>query len=61
MFDFYKINFPVLMLRNSVILTDETMTSKMNKLHVNVADLMQPEDTMIKNFITKNSGASISL
>ena len=61
MFDFYKINFPVLILRNSVLLTDATMTSKMNKLDVTVADLMQPEDTMIKNYISKKSGASISL
>jgi bacillithiol biosynthesis cysteine-adding enzyme BshC len=61
MFDFYKINFPVLMLRNSVLLIDENTASKMNKLGVTVADLMQAEDSLIKNFITKNSGDAISL
>ncbi|HKR03330.1 MAG TPA: bacillithiol biosynthesis cysteine-adding enzyme BshC, partial [Bacteroidia bacterium] len=61
MFDFYKINFPVLMLRNSVLLIDEHASSKMNKLNVTVADLMQEEDAMIKNFITKKFTEAISL
>ncbi|MEO5571567.1 MAG: bacillithiol biosynthesis cysteine-adding enzyme BshC [Bacteroidia bacterium] len=60
-FDFYKINFPVLMLRNSAFLTEEALSAKMTKLNSTVADLIQPEDMMIKNFITKKFGNSISL
>ncbi|MEP7170435.1 MAG: bacillithiol biosynthesis cysteine-adding enzyme BshC [Bacteroidota bacterium] len=61
MFDFHKINFPVLMLRNSALLIDENVSAKMNKLRVTFEDLMQQEDDLIKNFITKNSGEAISL
>jgi bacillithiol synthase len=61
MFDFYKINFPILMVRNSALLVDEAASSKINKLNISISDLMQPEDNMIKNFITKKFGDSISL
>lgn len=61
MFDYYKINFPVLMLRNTVLWLENSTVSRMNKFSLAAGDLFQPEDVLIKNFVKKNSEDAISL
>lgn len=61
MFDFYKVNFPVIVLRCMTLVIDKSAQSKLEKLPLIPADFFQPEDELIKSFILKNSGDSLLL
>ena len=60
LFDYYKINFPVLLLRNSFLIVDEHSQKKWEKLHLSVSDLFSTENELI-NKIVKQSSSKISL
>ncbi len=61
MFDHHKINFPVLIPRNFALLTDEKTNSQIQKLGLTTEDFLKHTDEIIKEFITKQSGAKLSL
>ncbi len=50
LFEFHKVQFPSLVLRNSLLWVDRTSSKKMNALGVNISDLFQREDNLIKAF-----------
>ncbi|MFI5218348.1 MAG: bacillithiol biosynthesis cysteine-adding enzyme BshC [Bacteroidia bacterium] len=60
MFDYYKISFPVLMLRNCVLWIDESVEAKLKKLNLSIENLFLPVDDLIKKHITEGSDSSIS-
>lgn len=61
MFDRHGINYPVLMLRNSVTWIDARSQETMKKCKINTDDLFEPEDDLVKIFIHKNNAAPVSL
>ncbi|CAF2659854.1 unnamed protein product [Rotaria sp. Silwood2] len=60
-FEFYNVNFPMLVLRNSALIIDGKMFELMKKLHVSTSDLFLPIDQLIKSFVIKHSNDEINL
>lgn len=61
MFDFYKVNFPVVALRCMALVIDESSQNKLQKLQLTPAHFFLPEDELIKSFILENSGDNLLL
>lgn len=61
MFDFHKINFPVLIPRNFAMLIDPKSLQQVQKLGFDIAGLFKDTAVLIKEFINKNAGAAVSL
>jgi bacillithiol biosynthesis cysteine-adding enzyme BshC len=59
MFEFHKINFPVLMLRNCALLIDKTSIERLNKMQLQAHELFIPLEDLIKLLVKKN-GADYS-
>jgi bacillithiol synthase len=60
-FEFFGVNFPMLIRRNSVVWIDEASQSKMEKLGLTDEDLFQEIDFIIKNYVTKNASGEINI
>lgn len=60
-FNFYKVPFPALMLRNSVLLIEQSTQKKIQKLNLLLADLFLDEPALIKKYVLNKSGDEISL
>lgn len=60
LFDYHKINFPVPVLRNSLMLLDSGMVNKLMKLGFSYEDLFMPADELIKKYMHNKSGGNIS-
>jgi bacillithiol biosynthesis cysteine-adding enzyme BshC len=60
-FEFYKINFPMLFLRNSALMLSEGITKKIEKLGFNTKDFFKDTDQLIKEFIARTSGDEIDV
>ena len=60
MFNHFKCSFPVLVLRNSAMLADETSSKKMEKFKISETDLFKSLDVLSREFI-KNSSEAFSL
>ena len=61
MFDYHKINFPVLIPRNFAMLADEKTNQQIQKLEFTITDLFKNADILIKDFVKKNASSEISL
>jgi len=61
MFEHHGITFPVLVPRNFAMLMDERSVQQINKLGFTEKDIFRDKDTLIKEFINRNSGEEISL
>lgn len=61
MFHAAGISFPLLMLRNSVMIVDEPLKSKIEKLYLKPEDFFKPEDKIIAQFLSTQSDAETSL
>ncbi len=61
MFEHHKINFPVLMPRNFAVLSDEKISLQMQKLDLSWLDIFKETDILIKEFVSKNADADVSL
>jgi len=59
MFDANNISFPILVLRNSVLLIDKGSEKRLSKLEIKSTELFKPTDELINNYLKK--GASIIL
>ncbi len=59
-FEYFGINFPMLIRRNSVLWMDKTNQEKLEKLKVNLTDLTVHPDTLTKNYITKNTAQPLN-
>ena len=60
-FDFYKTDFPVLLLRNSALLIDERSANNLVKLGFNLADSFLSTEELQKIWIEKNSTSRLNL
>lgn len=54
-FDFYNINFPMLVLRNSAALVDASTQKKFEKTGLDWNTYFQEEDTIVKNYVKSKS------
>lgn len=61
LFHFYKVNFPILILRNSFLFIDENTISKMKKLTIHPESIFNSIETWTQDFITRNAKKEISL
>jgi bacillithiol biosynthesis cysteine-adding enzyme BshC len=61
MFDHHKINFPVLIPRNFVMLTDERSDQQIQKLGLETKDIFKDTDVLVKEYVSKHADAELSL
>lgn len=54
-FDAEKVVFPILLIRNSLLFLDERKSNKLEQLKLDVTDLVQPQQEVIKKIIKKQS------
>jgi bacillithiol biosynthesis cysteine-adding enzyme BshC len=53
MFDFFKIQFPVLVLRSMITIAEKQITAKIERSGITPADLFRTEDELIKEYLSK--------
>jgi len=61
MFDANNISFPVLVLRNSVLMIDKGSAKKLQKLEIPVTDIFKNTDALIKAYLKKGSNIILDL
>lgn len=61
MFDHHKINFPVLIPRNFVMLADEKSDQQLQKLGLGITDVFKDTEVLIKEYVSKHAGTELSL
>lgn len=61
MFAAAKVSFPMLVLRNSVMVVDETVKAKIEKLSLAAKDFFAPEEKLVNDFIAANSASDTVL
>ena len=61
MFAAAKVSFPVLVLRNSVMVVEEPIKAKIEKLGLAAKDFFAPEEKLVNDFIAANSAADTVL
>ena len=60
-FEYFKVNFPMLVRRNSVLWLDKGSRDKMGKLDIQLLDLVQDTDILIKQYLSRVVEASMSM
>jgi bacillithiol biosynthesis cysteine-adding enzyme BshC len=60
-FDFYKVDFPVLLLRNSALLIDKRSKENLKSLGFTLEDAFLPTEQLKNRWICKNSTAKLNL
>lgn len=60
-FDQFKVSFPLVLLRNSAMLVDESFSSKLCRLKIYSKDIFKDTDTIKKEWVLKNSRNNLSL
>ncbi len=60
-FDFYKVNFPQLLLRNSALLVNSNISKKIEKVGFQITDFFKDAETLKKEFIAKNTDEDIDV
>jgi bacillithiol biosynthesis cysteine-adding enzyme BshC len=60
-FEHYKIDFPVLLLRNSALITDKKASNKLQRLQLCYQDLFYSLDKIKSNWVSKQSAHVLSL
>lgn len=60
-FDFYQVNFPVLLLRNSALVIDKRSFANLHKLGFELEDIFLSTEALQEKWITANSDANICL
>jgi bacillithiol biosynthesis cysteine-adding enzyme BshC len=61
LFDYYKINYPAIILRSSCVVIDKMPAAKIAKLGFSYAEIFQPADSLIKKYILKMGSAELKL
>jgi bacillithiol biosynthesis cysteine-adding enzyme BshC len=56
LFQHYKVHFPVLVLRDSIVLSDASLDKKMNQFGISIADLFLSSDELVRKFIREEAG-----
>ena len=60
-FDFYQVDFPLLVLRNSAMLADEKSVVKLQKLNLAFADAFQDKEVLKKEYVEEHSSNTLDL
>lgn len=60
-FEHFKINFPMLIRRNSVLWIDKNIKKKMNKLGLTVYDFLKKEHKIINEFVDETADSTLNL
>ncbi|MDP9047624.1 MAG: bacillithiol biosynthesis cysteine-adding enzyme BshC, partial [Bacteroidota bacterium] len=60
-FDQYKVDFPVLILRNSGLVLNKEQAGKIRKMDLETVDLFKPLDAIKRNWVKKHSRHTLSL
>jgi len=60
-FDQFNVDYPIILLRNSATLTDESFSSKLCRLHLQAKEIFKDTETLKKEWVLKNSRHSLSL
>jgi bacillithiol biosynthesis cysteine-adding enzyme BshC len=60
-FDFYKIDFPLLVLRNSALIADEKSVAKLHKLNLAFADAFKATEVLKKEYVDSHSAHTLNL
>jgi bacillithiol biosynthesis cysteine-adding enzyme BshC len=60
-FEYFSINFPMLVRRDSFLVVDSNSSAKMEKLHLSINGLCQSTDALIKQYVLDNAEANTSL
>jgi bacillithiol synthase len=61
MFQQLNIDFPILLLRNSLLWISQQLEERMQKLDLNPVDLFKSTETLIKEFVSNNAELEINL
>lgn len=60
-FDYYKVDFPILLLRNSGLVVPKEVAAKAKKLELDTADIFKTADEIKNEWVKKHSGNEMSL
>jgi bacillithiol biosynthesis cysteine-adding enzyme BshC len=60
-FDFYEVDFPLLILRNSAMLADENIERKLHKINLNFEDVFEETLALQKNWTKKHSSHQLHI
>ena len=60
-FEFFGVNFPMLIRRNSAVIVDEGSQKKMEKLDLTYEDIFQDIDFLTKKYVTKNASGELNI
>ena len=60
-FEYYKVDFPILILRNSGLIIRKEYAAKIAKMDLHNTDLFKPTDTIKNNWVKKHSDNALSL
>ncbi|WP_276348326.1 bacillithiol biosynthesis cysteine-adding enzyme BshC [Daejeonella sp. JGW-45] len=60
-FDFYGIDFPVLLLRNSAIITSGNLSGKLARLDLSLPDIFENTEKLRKQWVSDHSGHTLNL
>ncbi|MFD0751677.1 bacillithiol biosynthesis cysteine-adding enzyme BshC [Mucilaginibacter calamicampi] len=60
-FDFYKVDFPILILRNSAMVVRKESAGKIKRMELTVADLFKPTDAIKTKWIKQHSVSNLSI
>jgi bacillithiol synthase len=61
MFDFHNIQFPILILRNSLLWIESNLLEKWNKFNFSEAEFFSDVDVLVKEYIAKNRSVEFNL
>lgn len=60
-FDHYGIDFPILLLRNSAMITGMNLNAKLNRLNLNFKDIFQDSEILKKEWVMNHSEHNLHL
>ncbi len=60
-FEYYKVDFPILILRNSALVINKTTAAKINRMELKPAELFLESDTIKNNWVKKHSKHALNL
>ncbi len=60
-FDFYKVDFPILLLRNSAIITTTNLTSKLSRIDLSINDIFQSSEELRKEWVKSHTDHVLNL
>lgn len=60
-FDQFEVNFPIILLRNSAMIADDSFSGKLCRLHIHPKEIFKDAETIKKEWVLKNSRNSLTL